>query len=262
MRQQQEYSLARHDLQRTFSSKYPDLARVGWGPRLRDRFGYFTPDDHYEALVAALVQQGTVWADVGCGRDLFPSNQGLARELAGRAEFVLGIDPDANIHQNKFLSLAVQAELDTYVPDRLYDVVTLRMVAEHIANPAATARTISSMLKRGGVAVIYTPHKWAPLSVLARITPMGAHHFFKKILWSTEERDTFPVQFKMNTRSALQGTFHEVGMYEAHFALVDDCRVFQRFFVLNYLELSLRKLCNATHIRYPEACILAVYRKS
>src|SRR4028119_1955916 len=54
--------------------KYGNLEDAGWGPRLRDRMGYFTPDDWYEATVWNLVGPTTDWLDVGCGRDLFPSN--------------------------------------------------------------------------------------------------------------------------------------------------------------------------------------------
>lgn len=256
------YRVVEEDLNRLFADKYQDASGMGWGPRLRKSFRYFTPDDHYEALVAKLVREGTVWADVGCGRDIFPSNRRLARDLSKRAGFVLGIDPDPNIKDNEYLSSAVQGDIETYVPDRAYDLVTMRMVAEHIASPHKSVRAISGMLKPGGMAVVYTPHKWAPFSILARATPMAIHHFFKRILWSTEERDTFPVQFKMNTRAALREVFSRESMRETNFRLIDDCRVFQKFYLLNYAELTARRLFRALRIRYPETCILAVYTKA
>jgi 2-polyprenyl-3-methyl-5-hydroxy-6-metoxy-1,4-benzoquinol methylase len=245
-----------------FRNKYSDWENVGWGPKLRARFGYFTPDDYYEALVANLVIPGSNWADVGCGRDIFPSNRDLARDLSSRAGYVLGIDPDPNIRENEFLSEAVQGMIDDYVPGRLYDVVTLRMVAEHVEHPASAITSISRMLKPGGHAVIYTPHKWAVLSIFARLTPLSAHHFFKKILWNTEERDTFPVQFKMNTGAKLGQLFHAAGFTEAHFELIDDCRVFQNYYPLSYLELLVHKLFTVLRLPYPECCIIGVYRKN
>jgi hypothetical protein len=54
--------------------KYGASGPTGWAPRLRSHFGYFTPDDIYEAAVASLVTPKTAWLDVGCGRDIFPSN--------------------------------------------------------------------------------------------------------------------------------------------------------------------------------------------
>jgi hypothetical protein len=55
---------------------------------MRLSFGYFTPDDHYEVLVARLVTSGCHWADIGCGRDIFPSNPQLARDLVARAAVI------------------------------------------------------------------------------------------------------------------------------------------------------------------------------
>jgi 2-polyprenyl-3-methyl-5-hydroxy-6-metoxy-1,4-benzoquinol methylase len=250
------------ELGRLFERKYEDWDSVGWEPKLRKRFSYFTPDDYYEALVDSLVSKGAVWADIGCGRDIFPSNRGLARELTERASFVLGIDPDPNVRENPFLSQAVECVVDDYVPDRQYDIVTLRMVAEHIEDPQSAVDALSRMLKPGGVAVVYTPHKWAILSILARLTPLSVHHFFKRVLWDTEERDTFPVQFKMNTRRALARRFAQAGFSETHYDLVDDCRVFQHFFALHYIELSLQQLLKTIGLRYPDCCVFAMYRKA
>ncbi len=249
-------------LKRVFDDKYPNLEKVGWGPKLRKRFGYFTPDDQYEAIVEGIVTDRITWADIGCGRGMFGSNRRLARRLTQRAGYVLGMDPDPTIHENALLSEGVQCLVEEYTPDRLFDLITLRMVAEHIENPDRTVRSISTMLKKGGLVVLYTPHKWALLSILARITPMSAHHFFKKILWKTEERDTFPVQFKMNTRRVLVEVFARYGVEEMCYMVVDDCRVFQRYYVLNYIELSARRFFKFLRLQYPETCILAVYGKS
>ena len=54
--------------------KYGDPGNWSWGPRLRDKAGYLTPDDIYELAVCDLVHPDTDWLDVGCGRDLFSQN--------------------------------------------------------------------------------------------------------------------------------------------------------------------------------------------
>ena len=89
-------------LREIFRLKYGDPA-TGWGPQMRMRAGYFNPDDHYEALVAGLVRPQTVWLDVGCGRDIFPSNRALARLLADRCRRLVGFDPDVTIEENPFI---------------------------------------------------------------------------------------------------------------------------------------------------------------
>ena len=85
---------SRQDLERVFRIKYGDVETCGWSPRMRHRFGYFNPDDQYEALVERLVGEQTVWLDAGCGRFLFPSNAPLAKELSERCAHLVGVDPD------------------------------------------------------------------------------------------------------------------------------------------------------------------------
>ena len=85
---------SRDELMSIYSIKYYREGEPGWGPRLRLSFEYFSPDDHYEALVARLVTSGCTWADVGCGRDIFPSNPDLAHELARRDRVLTNDHPN------------------------------------------------------------------------------------------------------------------------------------------------------------------------
>ena len=62
-------------------SRFGDPANTGPLPRLWYSIRYFIPDVFYEAMIAKLVVPGTVWLDVGCGRDLFPCNQQLAQAI-------------------------------------------------------------------------------------------------------------------------------------------------------------------------------------
>src|SRR5688572_24836402 len=91
------------ELMGVYNVKYFRSGKPGWSPRMRLSFGYFTPDDIYEALVARLVSTGCAWADIGSGRDIFPQHPQLASELCGRAAFVYGIDPDDNVNANPFI---------------------------------------------------------------------------------------------------------------------------------------------------------------
>ncbi len=251
---------SKDDLSAIYNGKYGNTPDLGWGPKLRSRFKYYTPDDYYEAAVNNLVTPGCSWADIGCGRDIFPSNASLAEKLSKKADYLLGIDPDENINQNAYLNERFKGVLEEYTPNRKYDLVTLRMVAEHIANPESTIQELKKLSKPGGLVVIYTPNKWAPMSILARLTPMSMHHFFKKMLWDTEERDTFPVQFKMNTRKRLNHLFESKGFEEIYFSYLDDCRIFTKLYSLKYLELSLWRFFAALGLRYPENCLMGIYR--
>lgn len=250
------------ELREIYDAKYRNKASLGWGPQTRLRFKYFSPDEQYEAVVSKLLQEDCSWVDIGCGREIFPSNPGLADVLSKRAGYVLGIDPDQNIYENACLTEAFHGPLECYPLERKFDLITMRMVAEHIEDPGAVADRIFRLANIGALVVVYTPNKWSPMSVFAQLSSLEVHHFFKRLLWETEERDTFPIQYKINTRSDLRRHFEAAGLTEIHFQYLDDCRTFNRFRVLNFLELSVWRLLNAVSLRYPENCLLAVFRKT
>jgi hypothetical protein len=95
----------------------------------------------------------------------------------------------------------------------------------------------------------------------AWLTPFWLHHPVKRVLWGTEEKDTFPVVYRMNTRARLRSLFGRAGFREQHFAYLDDCRTFHRLRLLHSMELLLWRLLHAADIQYPENCLLGVYRR-
>jgi SAM-dependent methyltransferase len=241
--------------------KHGNTSGWGWGPRLRARFGYRTPNDWYEALLFETVQPDTSWLDVGCGRFLLPSNHPLANLLASRCRLLVGLDPDDNIDENPYIHRRAKCHIEDFASDMQFDLITLRMVAEHIQNPEKLVEQLFRLAKPGGRIVIYTVSKWSPVSLVAAATPISVHHGVKRLLWRTSERDTFPTEYKMNTRRALHRLFVSAGFDEESFRYLDDCRSLQRWKMLNVMELSFWKLLHSVGLHYPELCILATYRK-
>lgn len=248
-------------LRQMFHLRYGPEARLGWGPRLRRSYGYHTPDDVYEALVAGTVAPGMAWLDAGCGRELFPSNQPLAEALSRRCARLVGVDPDPTLQENAWVHERIAQPFDDYDGGGAFDLVTLRMVAEHIAAPDRCVQSIARALRPGGIAIVYTVFAGSPMPLLTRLAPMGLRHVVKQWLWGTAKKDTFPTCFRMNTRSVLQRLFAGVGMSEAAFLRLDDCRTFARFRSLCELELRVQRLCRGLGVPYPEHCLLGVYRR-
>lgn len=249
------------DLDEVFRLKYGDPATTGWSPRMRYERGYFTPEDHYEALVSTLVTESTTWLDVGCGRFLFPGNEALARKLSGRCSHLTGVDPDATILENPYVHEKAQETIDAYRADRGFDLVTLRMVAEHLTDPDAAVASLQRLVVPGGRVVVYTVYKWSPIPLLTRITPFGLHHPIKRLVWGTEEKDTFPVANRMNTRGDLREVFGRHGFREAWFRYADDCRTFAGWRATQWIELACWRVLRAVGLHYPEVCLLGVYER-
>jgi Methyltransferase domain len=242
-------------------SKYGEPENMGPSPRLRYRRGYVFADDYYECLVSNLVSQGSLWIDIGCGRDIFPSNLAGAKLLADRAELLVGVDPDPNVFENDLLDERFQGVIEDYQSDRMFDLVTMRMVAEHVVEAEACVAKLSDLTKSGGHVVIYTPWKWAPMSLAASVIPFAFHNRLKRLIWDSEEQDTFPTAYKMNTRKALQQLFATANFEETLFSYLDDCSVTARYLRLNSFEIFVRNMCLQIGLPYPEQCLLAVYRK-
>lgn len=255
------FTLTQDDLMAVFRQKYNRTATLGWGPQMRLDHEYFTPDDHYEALVGKLLKPGADWCDVGCGRNIFPENPDLARSYAKRCGYVFGIDPDDNVRENTFVHEYFQGLAEDCRTDRRFDLVTLRMVAEHIENPQASLLSLAGLLKPDGLALIYTPHKWAPMSIAASVIPFGLHNPLKRLIWSSEARDTFPTQYKLNTRSDIRKYAQLTGLELVHYQRLDDCRITNSYRFLNRLELSARSVLAAVGVPYPEGCILCVLKR-
>jgi SAM-dependent methyltransferase len=234
---------------------------LGWSPRIRQRFGYFTPDEWYEAILLRLINNDTDWLDVGCGHALFPSNNALADILAARCRLLVGIDPDENIYRNPVLHERERCLIDEYETEKRFDIISLRMVAEHIADPPKTIAALKQLTRDGGRVIIYTVSKWAPASLAAAATPMAIHDMIKRVLWGTSPEDTFPTLYRMNTRKDLRRLFESAGFAEESFLYLNDCRSFGRWRLALTAELSAERLLRTLGLRYPEMCLLGIYRK-
>lgn len=245
-----------------FDIKYRGAPVLGTDPARRLRFNYFNPDDHYEALVRRLVSDDTRWLDIGCGRNIFPSNAALAYDLAGRCKLLVGVDPDETVEENPFVHQKVRGMVEDLDPAQRYDLVTMRMVAEHVADPERLIATLARLVDPGGLVVVYTVNRYSPVPVATSLVPFSLHYPIKYFLWRGESKDTFPTTFRMNTRRELNRLFSAGGFSESGFWYLDDCRTLQRFRLLNVMELSIRSLLNRLGARYPENCLLGVYRRA
>ena len=252
---------SQENLEAIFDMKYRVNGALSWGPAMRKRFNYFNPDDWYESLLNNLVTDKTRWLEVGCGRLFFPSNPILARVLSERCDTLVGLDPDPTLLENPYVHHKVHSSIQDYHSEDPFDLISLRMVAEHIAEPDLAVKTMAKLTHAGSYVVIYTIFKWSPVPVATYLTPFFIHHPIKKAFWGTESKDTFPVSYKMNTRSDLKHILEAHRFREVYFTYLDDCRTFAKFRFTLWTELVVRKLLNTVGLRYPEVCVLGVYER-
>ena len=244
-----------------FELSYGPVHPRAWGVKLRRKFDYFTPDEHYEAAVEDIVGNLTEWLDVGGGNTIFPSNPNLSRLLSERCKRMVVVDPSANVLDNTLALERHQCLLEDYEGEGVFNLVTARMVVEHVTHPKAFVAKLGQLTAPGGKVVIYTVSRWAPMTILSSLTPTGFHHLIKQVLWRTREEDTFPVAYLMNSETRLRMLFSAAGFRCTSFQRLDDCRTLARWRVTHYAELLGRWLLRGIGLGYPEACILGVYER-
>jgi SAM-dependent methyltransferase len=250
------------ELYELFHLKYGDPQETGWSPRLRLKFDYYQPADHYEALVAKVVTPETDWIDVGGGTALFPSNPALSRLLSERARRLVVVDPSDDVASNPFAHERVKCLIEEYHATDRFDLATLRMVAEHIKNPLSAVRGLNRLLRPQGLVIVFTVNRWSPTTVVSSLLPFWLHHPIKRLFWEAEKKDTFPTEYKMNTQRRLRTLFSDSGFEERSFVYLDDLSVFSRFKFTNYFELVAWRTVKLFHLRYPQNCLLGVYEKT
>jgi SAM-dependent methyltransferase len=235
--------------------------KSGRWARRRERFSYFAPDDWYEALLRRLVTAETRWLDAGTGSSPFPHNPALATELSQRCRLLAGVDPSPNIQANPFLHERTQCPIEEYESAYRFDIITLRMVAEHLTDPPRVVASLHELLVPAGLVVIYTVNRWSPLSMLSALTPHRWHYPLKRRFWGGEEKDTFPVAYRMNTHRTLRRLFEPAGFAEQLFLRLDDLATFSQVNALNWVELMTWRVLRLLRLVYPESCLLGVYQR-
>jgi SAM-dependent methyltransferase len=165
--------------------------------RLRDRF--YRDVDHpyrvFERKVEQLLVPDAVVLDAGCGRTV-----PVLRRFLGRARRLVGVD--------LVEFTLVPSGIETYRSDLssipiesgCVDIVISRSVFEHLADPAAVYREFERVLRPGGVIVFLTANMWDYGTLVAKAIPNRFHAAIVRHTEGRNEEDTFPTEYRTNTR--------------------------------------------------------------
>ena len=163
----------------------------------------------FERRVEALVGGGGVAAllDAGAGRTL-----PVLRKFIGKVDRLVGVElvPFTD----------VPAGIETYsadlgalpLADASVDLVMSRSVFEHLADPAAVYREFARVLRPGGRIVFLTANMWDYGTLVARCVPNRFHARIVRMAEGREEEDTFPTEYKTNTRGAVRRLSADAGL--------------------------------------------------
>ena len=160
---------------------------------------YYDSSQHpyriYERQVDKLLTPSAVLMDAGCGRTV-----PVLRTYLGRAARLIGIEIV------EFTD--VPPGIDTYnadlaqlpLPDHSVDLIMSRSVFEHLSDPQSVYKEFFRVLRPGGRVVFLTANMWDYGTLIAKFVPNRLHGRIVRRVEGRAEEDTFPIEYKTNTR--------------------------------------------------------------
>ena len=203
----------------------------------------------YADLLERVVTPQTRWLDGGCGHQVLEVRlEERERRVVNRALLVVGCDPFAlSLKKHRTIRNRVMCPLDD-LPflSGSFNLVTMNMVVEHLADPVKVFLEIARVLRPGGILVFVTPNRasyFVRLAAVARaIIPKGIAVKLIRYLESREPEDVFPTHYRANTRKDVERIMREVGMERVQLTLMRGRPFFFFFLPLSILEMVMVRI--------------------
>jgi len=207
--------------------------------------------------IDALVRSETKILDVGCGHG------DLLKDIFAKTQHSYGIDPDANaVARNRILQHASVATVEKMpFEDDFFDVVALAWVVEHLEDPKKAFAEIFRVLKPGGKVVFLTPNAWNYNVWIIRAIPDRFHDFLTRRLYGRQERDTYPVKYRMNTPSRVRKIMSRIGFQEEEIILNGDPSYVSFNRPIFWLALLLEKVIDFKPLNFCRVHIIGIFKK-
>ncbi len=111
----------------------------------------------FASLLAKLSGTSLSVLDIGGGTGWL---LGIIRQIDPRVTYTQVVDIDEGAQSEALLAghHYFRGTIEAYQPDRLYDLVLMLNLIEHVADPKATLAKVGALLKPGGIALIKTPN--------------------------------------------------------------------------------------------------------
>jgi SAM-dependent methyltransferase len=161
----------------------------------------------YAKLVAEHLSPPTVWLDAGCGSRLLETDMDpLENWLAAQCKSIFGMDFSVTFNRN-IKSLLHGSLYELPFADSSLDLITCRMVVEHLDQPKKAFAEIARALRPGGAVIVITPNllNYAIFGN-AVATKLFPEKLRLRIVHASDSRaddDIFPVRYRANTMRRL-----------------------------------------------------------
>ena len=228
--------------------------------KLLDRYYADTPHPYklFERAVEARLSNRVVLLDAGCGRTV-----PVLKKFLGRAARLIGVE--------LVDFTEVPPGIETYnadlaripLPDGSVDLIMSRSVFEHLADPQAVYREFARLLRPGGTIIFLTANLWDYGTLVARLVPNRFHARIVKKVEGRAEEDTFPTEYRTNTRRDVDRLAQAAGLQVESFEYLSQYPNYLMFNgALFFVGMCFEKLISRLDgLRFLRGWILVTLRK-
>ena len=211
----------------------------------------------YRNYIAKNTHEDTRILDFGCGHVDF------MKSVYSRTPYVYGVEPNKyTLHKNITIKNKV-AGLAEHIPfpDNFFDLAVSAWVVEHIDDITSVFRDIHRVLKPGGKLIFLTPNSWNYITWINRAIPNSMHDFFTRKLYGRDEKDTYPVRYKMNSAKRIDSVLSKLNFKRHEIIFNEDPSYISFNHMLFMLSCFIEKIFDIDRFKSAKVHIIGIYRK-
>jgi SAM-dependent methyltransferase len=184
----------------------------------------------FDRWVATSVVPGGRVLNIGAG----DNRSGRLPKVRARTGSLVGIDPDARIHDNHTVDERWQTTLEAFAPDHPaeFDAAFSVFVLEHVADPTAFVHAAATVLKPDGLLLGLTVNKWHYFGLTTwAATRLGVADWLLDRIRDPDEirRYHFPTEYRMNTIRTVTRLLDDAGFRAVEFRMWDLPALYQPY---------------------------------
>ncbi len=221
------------------------------------RPGYEDSVALYARLVGRYVTPQTTVLDAGCGRG------GVIELYWEKVKQAVGLDADlSSLIEHRCLEGLVRGDLERLpFPSVCFDLILCSWLMEHLTTPDVVFEELARVLRPGGHLVLLAPNAWNYVTLGQRLAPRRFHKWLTRRIYGRDDKDTFPLAYRANTRRALDSKLRRVGLVNEEFHFVGDPSYVAGNDLLFRLAVWWERISDWSPLRHTKVHLVASYVK-